>query len=57
VLDDMTTNQDAGIVIEAAWMDRVFERLDEAGGIAAYLEQHGVTEAQLAALREQALLP
>jgi protein-tyrosine phosphatase len=57
VLDDMTTNQDAGIVIEAAWMDRVFEWIDEAGGIAAYLEQHGVTEAQLAPLREQALMP
>jgi hypothetical protein len=57
VLDDMTNNQDPGIVIEPGWMDRVFSRIDESGGILPYLHEHGVTEIQIQALRDQALLP
>ncbi len=53
VLADATTNQDPSITVDSSWFDGVLSRLEEAGGIESYLLQHGVTSAQLLALREK----
>jgi len=55
VLADFELNQDASVTTDAAWMSGVLQRIDDAGGIEAYLDLHGVTSAQLTALRTMAL--
>ena len=54
-LADFEDNQDAGVDTDPAWMNGVLQRIDEAGGIEAYLTEHGVTMEQLDRLREMAL--
>jgi protein-tyrosine phosphatase len=55
VLDDFEQNQDSRVATSANWMSGVLARIERAGGIEAYLGSHGVTTAQLEALRAQAL--
>ncbi len=55
VVKDFQENQDASITVEATWLDGVLGRIRDAGGIEAYLESHGVTEAQRTALSERLL--
>ena len=53
VLADFRDNQEAQTA--PAWMNGVLARIDQAGGIEAYLATHGVTNGQLASLRGMAL--
>ena len=53
VLDDFANNQETDV--DPAWMNGVLARIEQAGGIESYLEQHGVTSDQLAQLKQQAL--
>jgi protein-tyrosine phosphatase len=55
VVIDFASNQDASVSVDASWLQPLFERVDAAGGIEAYLQSHGVTQAQLDQLRAQAL--
>jgi len=57
VLADATTNQDASITVDSSWFEGVLSRLEDAGGIDAYLLQHEVSSAQLEALREKLTEP
>ena len=53
VVADFEINQEADV--DAAWLDGVLDRIEQAGGIESYLQSHGVTETQLATLRAAAL--
>jgi len=53
VLADFSDNQ--AVDVERAWMAGVVGRIDGAGGIEPYLNQHGVTPERLQALRAMAL--
>jgi protein-tyrosine phosphatase len=55
VLGDFEQNQDSRVATSAAWMSGVLTRIERAGGIETYLKSHGVTDAELEALRTQAL--
>ena len=55
VLSDFEQNQDSRVATSADWMGGVLARIERAGGIETYLKSHGVTGAQLEALRAQAL--
>lgn len=55
VLEDMVENQEASVVVQAAWMDGVLARIAEQGGIEAYLSLHGVDPVTLVALRASML--
>ena len=55
VITDFTSNQDDSVSVDASWLQPLFERVDAAGGIEAYLQAHGVTQVQLDQLRAQAL--
>jgi hypothetical protein len=50
---DFETNQETDV--DASWLDGVLDRIEQAGGIDSYLASHGVTDAQLTALRGAAL--
>ncbi|MBN1611943.1 MAG: tyrosine-protein phosphatase [Polyangiaceae bacterium] len=53
VVADMVSNQETEV--QAAWMDGVVARVDQAGGIGAYLAGHGVSAQLTEALRKTAL--
>ncbi len=53
VVSDFVNNQET--TVEAAWLQAVIDQIDSEGGIDAYLQQHGVTAAQIAKLKELAL--
>ena len=53
VVADFETNQETDV--DASWLDGVLDRIEQAGGIDSYLASHGVTDAQLTALRGAAL--
>jgi protein tyrosine phosphatase (PTP) superfamily phosphohydrolase (DUF442 family) len=53
VLADATTNQDPSVTIDATWFAGVTARIHDAGGIEAYLAQHGVTNEQIVELRNE----
>jgi len=55
VLDDFEQNQDSRVGTSRRWLSGVLARIEQAGGIEAYLRAHGVTDAQLATLRARAL--
>ena len=55
VLLDFEQNQDSSVTVDPAWMAGVLARIDTAGGIDAYLTEHGVTNQELVALRTGAL--
>jgi protein-tyrosine phosphatase len=56
VRDDFVHNQDPSIsVVEASYLDRVLDKVAQAGGIEPYLLAHGVSPEQLRALRDAAL--
>lgn len=53
VLDDFTTNQEASV--QADWLKAVLDRIEEAGGIDAYLAACGVDPVDIVTLRDNAL--
>ena len=53
MMEDFETNQATDT--EQVWMTGVLQRIEQAGGIEAYLGQHGVTAEQLQSLRAMAL--
>jgi protein-tyrosine phosphatase len=53
VVADFADNQETDV--DAAWLDGVLDRVEQAGGIEDYLAGHGVTEQQLTSLRGAAL--
>ncbi len=55
VVSDFVTNQDPSVSVQPSWMNAVMDRIDQAGGIDSYLQQHGVTAAQTAQLKSMAL--
>lgn len=55
VIADFTSNQDATVTVDAAWLQPVLERVQAAGGIEPYLQSWGVAPQQLADLRAMAL--
>lgn len=55
VVADFEINQDASVSVDAAWLQPVVDRVNQAGGIDAYLLSWGVTAQQLSDLRSMAL--
>jgi protein-tyrosine phosphatase len=55
VLADFENNQAEGTDVDPVWMSGVLARIEQAGGIEAYLAQYGVTVEMLASLRQMAL--
>lgn len=55
VVDDFARNQEAEV--EASWLKAVTGRIEEEGGIGAYLDARGVDRKDIQALRAQALEP
>jgi hypothetical protein len=55
VLADFDSNQDEQTDVDPTWMSGVLARIEQAGGIEAYLMQHGVTSETLTGLRQMAL--
>lgn len=54
VIDDFKLSDKPGLSVDQTWMEAVLQAVDEQGGIDAYLESAGVTQAQLDLLRAQA---
>lgn len=57
VVADFVSNQESSVQaeVQASWMQTVVDYVQEQGGADAYLEAHGVSAAQLSALRAAAL--
>jgi len=55
VAEDFVRNRDPKIGVEKSWLEPLFERVQAAGGIDAYLHRHGVEEEVLLRFREAAL--
>ena len=45
--EDFVSNQIATVSVEAAWLQPLLDRVNTAGSIEAYLQSHGVTQAQI----------
>ncbi len=55
VVQDFTNNQDASVSVDASWLQPLLDRVAASGSIEAYLQSHGVTQAQIDELRSMAL--
>ena len=55
VLTEYTLSNEIGMNVDEAWLDPVFDKVEQAGGIDAYLGSLGVTADELAAFRTAAL--
>lgn len=55
ILAEFVRNQDPSVVVDRAWFSTVLARIQDAGGVSAYLERHGVTKERLTEIRSALL--